>query len=60
MLARRSRTKAGGPSVTASATGTPRVTYMPDHGPTALGPGADGLGEYHAAALELATRRPTC
>lgn len=29
------------------------VTYMPDHGPTQLGPGADGMGEYHPAALEL-------
>jgi phosphoribosyl 1,2-cyclic phosphodiesterase len=31
------------------------IAYMPDHNPTALGPGPDGLGEYHAAALELAT-----
>jgi phosphoribosyl 1,2-cyclic phosphodiesterase len=31
------------------------LTYMPDHCPTALGPGPDGCGEYHAAALELAT-----
>jgi ribonuclease BN (tRNA processing enzyme) len=30
------------------------LTYMPDHCPTALGPGEDGLGEYHPAALELA------
>jgi phosphoribosyl 1,2-cyclic phosphodiesterase len=30
------------------------LTYMPDHCPTALGPGEDGFGEYHAAALELA------
>ncbi len=29
------------------------IAYMPDHNPTALGPGPDGLGEYHAAALEL-------
>jgi phosphoribosyl 1,2-cyclic phosphodiesterase len=29
------------------------LTYMPDHCPIALGPGADGFGEYHAAALEL-------
>jgi phosphoribosyl 1,2-cyclic phosphodiesterase len=29
-------------------------TYMPDHCPTTLGPGPDGFGEYHAAALELA------
>ena len=27
---------------------------MPDHCPTALGAGEDGVGEYHAAALELA------
>jgi phosphoribosyl 1,2-cyclic phosphodiesterase len=30
------------------------VTYIPDHCPTSLGPGPDGWGEYHAAALELA------
>jgi phosphoribosyl 1,2-cyclic phosphodiesterase len=30
------------------------IAYMPDHNPTAFGPGPDGLGEYHAAALELA------
>ncbi len=30
------------------------LTYMPDHCPTSLGPGEDGFGEYHAAALELA------
>lgn len=30
------------------------VTYMPDHCPTALGPGPDGYGEYHEAALALA------
>ena len=30
------------------------LTYMPDHRPTAYGPGPDGCGEYHAAALELA------
>ncbi|MEO9181446.1 MAG: MBL fold metallo-hydrolase [Acidimicrobiales bacterium] len=29
------------------------LTYMPDHCPDAEGPGPDGLGEYHAAALEL-------
>jgi hypothetical protein len=27
---------------------------MPDHNPTALGPGEDGFGEYHPTALELA------
>jgi phosphoribosyl 1,2-cyclic phosphodiesterase len=34
--------------------GSATVTYMPDHGPRQLGPGEDGLGEYHPAALELA------
>jgi len=31
------------------------VTYMSDHCPTVLGPGPDGLGHYHDAALELAS-----
>jgi phosphoribosyl 1,2-cyclic phosphodiesterase len=30
------------------------LTYMPDHSPTSVGPGEDGFGEYHAAAVELA------
>jgi phosphoribosyl 1,2-cyclic phosphodiesterase len=30
------------------------VAYVTDHCPTALGPGPDGWGEYHAGALELA------
>jgi phosphoribosyl 1,2-cyclic phosphodiesterase len=30
------------------------IAYMPDHCPTALGPGEDGLGAYHPAALQLA------
>ncbi|MCU1454240.1 MAG: hypothetical protein JWN46_2386 [Acidimicrobiales bacterium] len=30
------------------------LTYIPDHGPSALGPGPDGLGERHPAALGLA------
>jgi phosphoribosyl 1,2-cyclic phosphodiesterase len=30
------------------------LTYMPDHCPTALGPGEHGFGEYHPAAIELA------
>ena len=34
--------------------GTATVTYMPDHCPTAIGPGEDGYGELHPAALELA------
>jgi ribonuclease BN (tRNA processing enzyme) len=28
--------------------------YLPDHCPTVLGPGEDGFGEYHPAAIELA------
>jgi phosphoribosyl 1,2-cyclic phosphodiesterase len=34
--------------------GSSTMTYMPDHCPTVLGPGEDGLGAYHPAALELA------
>jgi phosphoribosyl 1,2-cyclic phosphodiesterase len=30
------------------------ITYMPDHCPTAFGPGEHGFGEYHPAAVELA------
>jgi phosphoribosyl 1,2-cyclic phosphodiesterase len=30
------------------------VAYLPDHCPTALGPGPDGWGAYHPAALDLA------
>ena len=30
------------------------LAYIPDHCPTALGPGPEGIGEYHEAALELA------
>jgi ribonuclease BN (tRNA processing enzyme) len=30
------------------------ITYIPDHCPTALGPGPEGWGEYHPAALDLA------
>jgi phosphoribosyl 1,2-cyclic phosphodiesterase len=33
--------------------GASSVAYLPDHCPTALGPGPDGLGERHASALEL-------
>jgi phosphoribosyl 1,2-cyclic phosphodiesterase len=35
--------------------GRSTLAYVPDHCPTALGPGPDGFGEYHAAALELAS-----
>ena len=31
------------------------VAYIPDHCPTALGPGPEGWGEYHQAALDLAS-----
>ena len=34
--------------------GSSTMAYIPDHCPTALGEGPDGLGEYHAAVLELA------
>jgi phosphoribosyl 1,2-cyclic phosphodiesterase len=33
--------------------GTTTLVYMPDHCPSALGPGPDDLGEYHQAALSL-------
>ena len=38
-----------------SATAGRRIAYLSDHSPTALGDGPDGLGEYHEAALALAT-----
>ncbi|MFI5034982.1 MAG: MBL fold metallo-hydrolase [Acidimicrobiales bacterium] len=34
--------------------GRSSVAYLPDHCPNALGPGPDGWGEYHEAAVELA------
>ncbi|MGO9489408.1 MAG: MBL fold metallo-hydrolase [Solirubrobacteraceae bacterium] len=34
--------------------GRSTITFMPDHCPWALGPGPDGYGEYHDAALALA------
>lgn len=34
--------------------GRSAVAYLPDHCPTALGPGPDGWGEYHPAAVQLA------
>ncbi|CAN5788726.1 MBL fold metallo-hydrolase [soil metagenome] len=34
--------------------GSTSLAYVPDHGPLALGPGPDGLGERHPAALALA------
>ncbi len=35
--------------------GRATLAYMPDHCPTMLGPGEDGWGAYHPAALELAS-----
>jgi phosphoribosyl 1,2-cyclic phosphodiesterase len=34
--------------------GDATLAYIPDHCPTVLGPGPDGWGEYHQAALDLA------
>jgi phosphoribosyl 1,2-cyclic phosphodiesterase len=34
--------------------GRSSVAYVPDHCPTALGPGPGGIGEYHEGALRLA------
>jgi len=34
--------------------GRSTLAYLPDHCPTALGPGEDGIGSYHRAAIELA------
>jgi phosphoribosyl 1,2-cyclic phosphodiesterase len=34
--------------------GSTSIAYLPDHCPTALGTGPDGLGVYHDSALELA------
>jgi phosphoribosyl 1,2-cyclic phosphodiesterase len=36
------------------ADATASVAYLSDHCPTVLGPGPDGLGEYHDSALALA------
>jgi len=35
--------------------GTSTIAYLSDHCPTVLGPGPEGLGEYHEAALALAS-----
>lgn len=34
--------------------GTSSIAYLSDHSPYSLGPGPDGLGEYHDTALRLA------
>lgn len=31
------------------------IAYVSDHGPIAIGPGPEGLGEYHPAIMELAS-----
>jgi ribonuclease BN (tRNA processing enzyme) len=36
------------------ADATSAIAYLSDHCPTNLGPGPEGLGEYHQSALELA------
>jgi len=35
--------------------GSRSLAYMPDHSPTDLGGGPDGIGDYHGAALALTT-----
>ncbi len=35
--------------------GSSAITYLTDHSPLALGPGPEGMGEYHPAAVALAT-----
>jgi phosphoribosyl 1,2-cyclic phosphodiesterase len=35
--------------------GTSSIAYLSDHCPTVVGPGPEGLGEYHEAALALAS-----
>jgi phosphoribosyl 1,2-cyclic phosphodiesterase len=35
--------------------GRTTIAYLSDHCPTTLGPGPEGLGEYHEAALSLAS-----
>jgi len=35
--------------------GRASLAYLSDHWPTSLGPGPDGLGEYHEAAMRLAS-----
>ena len=50
----RSPTRAGAPSAIGSATTDASIAYLSDHGPSALGPGPDGWGPYHDAALALA------
>ena len=40
--------------VTSTTTGG-SMAYLSDHWPISLGPGPDGLGEYHPAVLELCT-----
>lgn len=48
-----SPTGAGAPSGSASPTAARRSPYLSDHSPVTAGPGPDGLGAYHDAALRL-------
>jgi phosphoribosyl 1,2-cyclic phosphodiesterase len=38
------------------ADGASSIAYLSDHSPTTIGPGPDGLGEYHPNAMALADR----
>ena len=49
----RSRTRAAARSDTGSATFPRTLAYLPDHSPISLGPGPDGTGVYHDAAITL-------
>ena len=53
----RSRTRAAGRSGTGSATGARVVAYVPDHCPTVLGPGPDGLGRIPPGRRRTGRRR---
>ena len=56
MLARQIPHKGGRTFGYRVSDGRATFAYLSDHSPISLGPGADGLGEYHEAALELATQ----
>ena len=45
----------GGPTIGVRVSdGRRSIAYLPDHAPHVLGPGPHGVGEYHAAAVDLA------
>ena len=50
----RSRTRAGARSGYRITDGRSTLVYISDHCPTTLGPGEDGFGAYHPAALDFA------